>query len=307
MEIFSNSSPWASAAGQPAARRARPVSRVREAKDSAAPSLPLRRREPGLVQHGGSFPPNLFEVLRSSAQAGPFLAPLGIDEGGRPIWVDLHHRTSRHVLIEGGTPAARAELLRGLAIGLTMTTRPALLQILAIDSTGRELSVLETLPHAVTETANDIVGAQVSLAWLAAELEARVRECRRWPDMVLVVEDIMSLAGAESGRGRAALTTILRSGGASGIHVLGGAAKRTSELKSAGWSRPDVARLIAGERPGWFEYCRGGSSSLLTGVRVTAADLDLVARGYRPLGMAGSGGGHDFPRDARPDSGRGNA
>jgi hypothetical protein len=234
--------------------------------------------------------PGLFEVLRRTGEAAPFIAPLGVDQSGRAIWVDLRQATSRHILIEGGTSAARGEMLRALAIGLAMTTRPALLQILAIDSGQRELTVLETLPHAVTEVAGDAASAQVNLVWLAAELEARVREGRRWPEMLLVVEDVMSLAGSDCGRGRAALTTVLRSGGAWGIHVLGAVPSLAGGLRSAGWSRPDVARLTAGDRPGWFQLTRGGRDTSLAGVHLTAVELDLVARGsVRPV---------SFPRPA---------
>jgi hypothetical protein len=177
-------------------------------------------------------------------------------------------------------------MLRALGIGLAMTTRPALLQILTIDASRRELAVLQTLPHAVTESAGDPASAQVSLLWLAAELEARVRDGRRWPDMLLVIQDVMSLAGSDCGRGRAALTTLLRSGGEWGIHILAAAPRLTTGLGSAGWTRPEVARLTADDRPGWFEFTRGGCNMRLAGVRLTVIELDLVARGrIRPAFM----------------------
>jgi hypothetical protein len=255
---------------------------LRETPDPAVPgSFPAGQTSESARQ-GASALPDPFEILRRCGESAPFLAPLGTDVDGRAIWVDLHHPSSRHVLIDGGTAAARDEMLRALAIGLSITTRPALLQVLTIDGTGRELTVLETLPHAVTETAGDAASAQVNLLWLAAELEARVREGRRWPDMLLVVEDVLRLAGSDCGRGRAALTTILRSGGGWGIHVLGAAANLTGGLRSAGWSRPDVARLIVGDTQGWFEYTRGSRCTRLAGVHLTAVDLDLVARGRRP-------------------------
>jgi hypothetical protein len=173
-------------------------------------------------------------------------------------------------------------MLRAIAIGLAATTRPALLQITAIDVTGRDLTVLESLPHAVTETAGDAGSAQANLLWLDAELEARATEGRRWPDMLLVVEDVMSLGERESGRGRAVLTKILRSGGAWGIHVLGAASIRTAGLRAAGWSGPEVARLTACDPQGSFEYRCGGGRTRLAGVRLAVADLDEVARGGRP-------------------------
>ena len=282
MEIASKRQTWTDVVGRVDRGRPESARRLREAPDPAAfGSFPAGRTSESARQ-GASELPDPFEILRRGGESAPYLAPVGTDVDGRAIWVDLHHPSSRHVLIEGGTAAARGEMLRALAIGLSITTRPALLQVLTIDGTGRELTVLETLPHAVTETAGDAASAQVNLLWLAAELEARVRDGRRWPDMLLVVEDVLSLAGSDCGRGRAALTTILRSGGGWGIHVLGAAANLTGGLRTAGWSRPVVARLIAGDAQGSFEYIRGGRCTRLAGVRLTAVDLDLVARGRRP-------------------------
>jgi hypothetical protein len=242
----------------------------------------LPGRDPAASAQGAHASPNSFEILRRSGATAPFLAPIGIDDRGRAIWVDLRNPSSTHLLIEGGTPSARGEMLRAIAIGLAATTRPALLQITAIDVSGRDLMVLESLPHAVTETAVDPRSAQAGLLWLDAELRARGSEGRRWPEMLLVVEDVTSLGERECGRSRAALTKILRSGGAWGIHVLGAASVRTAGLRAAGWSGPEVARLTACDFQGLFEYRCGGRRTRLAGVGLAVADLDEVARGGRP-------------------------
>lgn len=169
-----------------------------------------------------------------------------------------------------------------MAIGLALTTRPALLQLLAIDGSGRELSVLETLPHAVTEAACGATDSRMALAWLAADLDTRVREGRRWPEMLLVIENVSTLAANESGTGRHALLRILRTGGAWGIHILAGASGLDGGLRTAGFARPDVARLTAEEPEGWFALSSGGRPTRIDGARVAAVDLDRVARGYRP-------------------------
>lgn len=234
------------------------------------------------VADRASAGPELFEVLRAAGKVPPFVSPLGIDRAGGDIWLDLHRPSSRHLLIEGGTPSARAETLRALTLGLAMTTRPALLQVLGIDGSGRELSVLDTLPHAAADTANDLASAQVSLVWLATELRARAGDGRLWPEMLLVVEDVMWMARAESGRGRGALTSILRVGGAWGMHVLGAVDDSTARLTAVGWSRPDVARILISDESGRFEFACAGSRTPLTGTRVSAADLDRIARGWRP-------------------------
>ncbi|HLE22901.1 MAG TPA: FtsK/SpoIIIE domain-containing protein [Anaerolineales bacterium] len=286
METAGQRQDWTSVTGREWRARRGSARRLREAPDPADSERRFDGKLAASAGHGVAAPPNAFEILRGSGVSTPFLAPLGIDDDGRAIWVDLHHPASGHVLIEGGSPTARGEILRALAIGLAMTTRPALLQVTAIDATGRDLTVLETLPHAVTETAGDARSAQINLLWLEAELLARVSEGRRWPDMLLVVDDLMSLAGPESGRGRAALMRILRSGGAWGMHVLGAAPSRMAGLRAAGWSGPEVARLVACDHHGWFEYRCGGRSTRLAGVSLAAVDLDGVARGRRPAASA---------------------
>ena len=254
-------------------------------------TYPRRLREPaGSSQRSGkpgaADRRELTALLVAADRRGPLSSPIGVDAAGQTTWLDLSRPASRHVLVEGGASSARSEVLRSIAIGLAMTTRPASLQILAIDTTGRELSVLQTVPHAVTETANDAASAQVSLMWLAAELRDRVQEGRCWPEMVLVIDDLLQLVGAECARGRAALTGILRSGGALGIHVLAAIAEPRSGLRSAGWSGTEVARVILEEGGESLEYVCAGVEKRLTGVSVSAVDLDRIARGWRPNGRA---------------------
>ena len=274
--------------GQASGLYQRSVFNPGERQEAAAPGSGFSKRrhsiaEPGKEEseHGTGGAPHLLDVLGGSGPIRPFLAPLGVDERGRTIWLDICQEGSRHVLVEGEPHSARSEMVRGVAVGLAMTTRPALLQLLAIDFSGRELLVLESLPHAVIDAAAEPAACTESLRWLAAELEARRREGRRWPEMLLVIEDLMSLAGSPCARSRVALTEILRIGGAWGIHVLGGVSSLTSGLRSAGWSSPDVARISADGHPGSFVFRRGASACPLAAIRVPAVDLDRVSRGLR--------------------------
>src|SRR3990172_6808309 len=175
VEIASKRPTWTDVVGRVDRGRPESIRRLRGATDPAVPGPFLGRQTPEPPREGASALPDPFEILRSCGESAPFLAPLGTDVDGKAIWVDLHHPSSRHVLIEGGTAAASGELLRALAIGLSITTRPALLQILAIDGTGRELTVLETLSHAVTDTAGGAASPQGNPLWLAAGVEGRGR------------------------------------------------------------------------------------------------------------------------------------
>jgi hypothetical protein len=92
------------------------------------------------------------------------------------------------------------------------------------------------------------------------------------------------------------MSTILRSGGAWGIHILGAAASPEGGLKAAGWWRPDVARISLGDLEGRFEYSCGDDSLMLAGIRVSAVELDRIARGWRPRAGADPFGNN--PREA---------
>jgi hypothetical protein len=190
-----------------------------------------------------------------------------------------------------------------MAIGLALTTRPALLQLVAVDGGGRELTVLGALPHAATEVASHPAAAEASLRWLSADLAARGAEGRRWPEMALVVEDLAHLAASESGVAASALSRILRSGAEWGMHVLAGAQGLDGGLRSAGFARRGVARLTADEPDGWFVLACGSHITRVAGVRLAVVDLDRVARGYRPIAAPTRGRAGRVPLPPGADGG----
>ena len=225
--------------------------------------------------------PLLLELLRSKDRIGPFTAPLGVDAAGGAVWHDLHSPTSSHLLVCGPAPE-RLEALRTVAAGLALTTRPALLQFLTIDSTGRELLVLEGLPHAVGEVAIDPAAAALSLRWLTAELAARRREGRAWPEILLVVDDIAELEAHRSRGSRQVLGGILRLGSALGIHVVAGTEQAPRPSLRSAWRRSDIARLTAAGA-GAFDYQRGKLRFRLALAALPVVDLDLLAAGRASL------------------------
>jgi hypothetical protein len=152
-------------------------------------------------------PAHLLDLIGSGRGLGPFTAPIGLDSSGRTVWHDLHSATSRHLIVSGAG-VDRCEAIRSVAVGLALTTRPALLQLLTIDATGRELLFLGTLPHAVLETAIDPASTRLSLGWLSEELGARRREGRPWPAILLVVDDLTALeTGNNPGAARQSITS----------------------------------------------------------------------------------------------------
>jgi hypothetical protein len=162
---------------------------------------------------------------------------------------------------------------------LALTTRPALLQLLTIDATGRELLFLGTLPHAVLETAIDPASTRLSLGWLSEELSARRREGRPWPAILLVVDDLTALETGNNPGAARAVDHILRHGGGLGIHLLAGTSRGKPFALRGGLRRADIARLTSVRPPGDFEYRRGRTRVRLTAAPLSARDLDFLAGG----------------------------
>ncbi len=221
--------------------------------------------------------PRLLELVRGEGRIGPFAAPIGVDETGALVWHDLHSLASSHLLVCAPAPE-RLEALRTVAAGLALTTRPALLQLLTIDSTGRELLVLENLPHALAQTAIDPVDATLSLRWLAAELAARRREGRAWPEILLVIDDLAALEADPSRGSRQVLGRLVRYGGAVGIRVAAGTSQIPRPWWRSDWRRSDVARITAIDASE-YTYQRGKSRVRLALAPLPVVDLDLLARG----------------------------
>lgn len=219
--------------------------------------------------------PRLLDLLRIP-DPPPFMAPIGVDEYGTTVWHDLHHPAHGNLLVEARSPEAQADALRAAAIGLCLTTRPALLQVVAIDDGGRDLMVLESLPHAVVDVATNPAAAAVSLRWLGAELGSRRGEGRNGPDMLLVLKDIDILASPAIRRGGEWFRRFL-AGSESGLHVLAGVGPRGRRSGGrAGWS---ASHLMADGAAGRFVYRRGRHVRRVVGATLSVVDLDAVSRG----------------------------
>ena len=246
--------------------------------------------------------PGLLELLANEDWLGPFAVPIGLDPSGRPVWHDLRSTTARHLLVRAPAPD-RFELIRTVAVGLSLTTRPALLQFLTIDSTGCELLILENLPHAIAETSIGPAAAGLSLRWLIAELETREGEGRTWPGILLVIDDLADLSVQESRGALRWVDRILRRGGTVGIHVLAGASQRGGLSWRSAWRRPDAAHAGGMAAPGEVDYRRGTSRVRTRMARLSAVDLDLVARGQGRrlvISMARGAARWSQPRSSSP-------
>jgi DNA segregation ATPase FtsK/SpoIIIE-like protein len=181
-------------------------------------------------------------------------AVVGMTGDGHPLTLSLDEPATRHLLVQGAAGSGKSELLRSLMFSLALTSRPAHLQILGIDLTGRELRCLEAMPHALTDLASDADFAWELVDWLAREAQRRRAAGVTDPRLVLLVDGYERVPAASRPRLDQGLARCLRFGGESGVHVLlstrEGGARGVLRRRAQG----GLAIAEAGEAPGRFTF-----------------------------------------------------
>src|SRR4030067_247031 len=77
-------------------------------------------------------------ILAGSKPEGRFSALLGVEESGRPLWINLHDPGRSPAVVFWGRGPAVSELLRTSLISLALRTAPSELQLAAVDGTRSE-------------------------------------------------------------------------------------------------------------------------------------------------------------------------
>jgi hypothetical protein len=120
----------------------------------------------------------------------PLTAVMGIAANGKPLFLNLRREEMWHLLANGRTCSGKSELLRTFILSLALKNRPSQVQFLGIDLTGKEITVIDALPHALSEVAIDADFAEDVIDWLALEIERRKEARVVYPDIVLVIDDL---------------------------------------------------------------------------------------------------------------------
>jgi len=123
----------------------------------------------------------------------PVTTVLGIAANGGPLLINLRREETRNLLICGPAGSGKSELLRTLVLSLALKHRPSQVQFLGIDLSGKELTVMDALPHALSEVAMDAGYAEEVIDWLAQEIVRRNEARVMHPDVVLVIDDLESV------------------------------------------------------------------------------------------------------------------
>jgi hypothetical protein len=125
----------------------------------------------------------------------PLTAILGMSESGQPLTYSPTQAGFDRLIVTGEEGSGKSELLRTLLVSLTLTSRPSQIQIMGIDLSGRELTFLEGLPHALTDVACAAEYASELIDWLEVEMERRLRSGGEQPALLLVVDGFDELPG----------------------------------------------------------------------------------------------------------------
>ena len=217
----------------------------------------------------------LFQVPRPRRALS---ALLGVDEEGRAVWMDFRDPRSAHALIVGAEGTGKSELLRTIVVSLGMCARPSEVNIAAVDPTGRELRIVEALPHALSALAEHSCESEELLTWLSDEARRRLIRRQVRPEVIVLLES----PGVEGRRdvGRRPLEDVLRLGPLCGFHVI--AAQERAQAGIPWTARTRVIEAFSGRGPGWFRLLSDGAGgTLFYAARLSAADLDRAVRWMR--------------------------
>ena len=245
----------------------------------------------GLEQHGSRLALEvqqsrgedlqLLPLLDLLGELPPLHLALGMGMDGRPLVIDIASPSSWHLLAAGEAASGKSELLRSALIALALGTAPLEARMLGIDLSGRQLALLEAVPHALCELASEPRFADELLDWAVAQVRQRGASHRPQPHLVLWVDDLGSLASAGLNGVAARLRTLLKHGPAANVHLMAaGSPEQVQPLLDA--SRDGAVHAQAQQRAGagpgdfLFSSLRGRREARLAWL--PARDLNSAVR-----------------------------
>ncbi|MBY0394932.1 MAG: DNA translocase FtsK, partial [Thermoleophilia bacterium] len=194
--------------------------------------------------------------------AGPLMAWLGLDIGGKPVYVDLSRMP--HLLIAGSTGTGKSVCLNAILASILLRATPERLRMILIDPKKVELNHYEGLPHLLTPVVTNMKDAAAVLSNVVREMEsryelmgmARARNLRDWnahratagekpmPTILVVIDELADLMMVSPAEVEDAIIRLAQKSRAVGIHLVL-ATQRPSADVITGMIKANVPSRIA--------------------------------------------------------------
>ena len=196
------------------------------------------------------------------SHAGALMAWLGLDLGGKPVYVDLARMP--HLLIAGSTGTGKSVCLNSLLASILLRTTPDELRMILIDPKKVELNHYESIPHLLTPVVTNMKDAAAVLSNIVREMEsryelmgmARARNLRDWnearaaggdppmPTILVVIDELADLMMVSPAEVEDAIIRLAQKSRAVGIHLVL-ATQRPSADVITGMIKANVPSRIA--------------------------------------------------------------
>ena len=196
------------------------------------------------------------------AHAGPLMAWLGLDLGGKPVYVDLARMP--HLLIAGSTGTGKSVCLNALLGSLLLRSTPDELRMILIDPKKVELNHYESIPHLLTPVVTNMKDAAAVLSNIVREMESRyelmgmkrARNLRDWnearaaageppmPTILVVIDELADLMMVSPAEVEDSIIRLAQKSRAVGIHLVL-ATQRPSADVITGMIKANVPSRIA--------------------------------------------------------------
>lgn len=224
--------------------------------------------------------PSLWSILGSLGGRYSLTMVAGRDDHGVPVLIPLREPDTWHAAVLAGPGTGKSELLRAMVVSLALTNRQSMIQLFGVDLGGRELAVLEALPHGLTDLATEPRFAAELMSWLMEEGARRERYGILRPDLVLAVDDTSRLIDSDrSAAGQ--LRQLAMHGRRWGIHLLL-ADSLPSDKSARPWDHtPGWAIAKGSEKQGRFTLTTGIRASSFTASWLSASELNQAVRQFR--------------------------
>jgi S-DNA-T family DNA segregation ATPase FtsK/SpoIIIE len=240
----------------------------------------------------------LLPLLHALPGLSASTAVVGMSIEGRPLLFNLTRPSTWNLLVYAPKGYGKSELIRTLMMSLALTSRRSQLSMLGIDIGGRELAVLESLPHALTDLATEPKFAKEILTWLSEEAARRLVAGVASPHLVLLIDDLGWLTDEREGNALAALKHIGHIGVDVGVHFIAATqAPLPISLRDLTDHRgvvevvPDENAFLKGKTSvGRFQFTSNSDVSIADVAWLSLRDLDtaskLAVAGWRATGMS---------------------